>query len=299
MNKKWKIAAALLVILFVTGAAVGTTTLLKGKPFKWKSHKEIEKEKVTAETLEYMKKSYNEEFEIESVKYIPQNKSYAIMLHPKTAPDLKIRVLKWAMGGNELTDDYVTTRRFRQTTNYFRHFANDISNKNLFHANFHDQVRKGEMYWNMKYSIEDLIKNESKKTRIVVAMFFFFDITEENVDEVCKKLYKMVKYMQDADIGEVEMEVLFFSEDYFAGKDVEKINREEMGPAGMMNFQSIYSEYSLTRISIFNKMVRYKDIKNYRDIKSYKDIKRIMRYKKFTGTIDTVTDRRDFEWIGK
>ena len=39
MNKKWKIAAALLVILFVTGAAVGTTTLLKGKPFKWKSHK--------------------------------------------------------------------------------------------------------------------------------------------------------------------------------------------------------------------------------------------------------------------
>ena len=42
MNKKWKIAAALLVILFVTGAAVGTTTLLKGKSFKWKSHKEIE-----------------------------------------------------------------------------------------------------------------------------------------------------------------------------------------------------------------------------------------------------------------
>jgi hypothetical protein len=200
MNKKWKIAAALLVVLFVTGAAVGTT-LLKGKPFKWKSHKEIEREKVTAETLEYMKKSYNEEFEIESVKYIPQNKSYAIMLHPKTDPDLKIRVLKWAMGGYELTDDYIPEKRFRQTTKYFKHFANDISNKNLFHANFHDQVRKGEMYWNMKYSIEDLIKNESKKTRIVVAMFFFFDITEENVDEVCKKLYKMVKYMQDADIG--------------------------------------------------------------------------------------------------
>ena len=298
MNKKWKIAAALLVVLFVTGAAVGTT-LLKGKPFKWKSHKEIEREKVTAETLEYMKKSYNEEFEIESVKYIPQNKSYAIMLHPKTDPDLKIRVLKWAMGGYELTDDYIPEKRFRQTTKYFKHFANDISNKNLFHANFHDQVRKGEMYWNMKYSIEDLIKNESKKTRIVVAMFFFFDITEENVDEVCKKLYKMVKYMQDADIGEVEMEVLFFSEEYFAGKDVEKINREEMGPAGMMNFQSIYGDYALTRVSIFNKMVRYKDIKNYRDIKSYKDIKRIMHYIVFLEEREDGTHRRKSKWINK
>ena len=295
MNKKWKIAAALLVILFVTGASVGTT-LLKGKSFKWKSHKEIEREKVTAETLEYMKKSYNEDFEIESVKYIPQNKSYAIMLHPKTDPDLKIRVLKWAMGGNELTDDYVTTRRFRQTEKLMKHFVDDINKKNLFSIGLSGDVKDEKMYYDMSYSAEDIIKKYPEKIYMSSHLFFFFDITEENVDEVCKKLYKMVKYMQDADIGEVEMEVLFFSEDYFAGKDVEKINREEMGPAGMMNFRSIYGDYVLTR---FNTGGFNDGIEDYRKIKSYKDIKRIMRYKKFTGTIDTVTDRRDFEWIGK
>ena len=142
-----------------------------------------------------MKKSYNEEFEIESVKYIPQNKSYAIMLHPKTDPDLKIRVLKWAMGGNELTDDYVTTRRFRQTEKLMKHFVDDINKKNLFSIGLSGDVTDEKMYYDMSYSAEDIIKKYPEKIYMSSHLFFFFDITEENVDEVCNKLYKMVKYM--------------------------------------------------------------------------------------------------------
>ena len=219
------------------------------------------------------------------------------MLHPKTDPDLKIRVLKWAMGGNELTDDYIRTRRFRQTEKLMKHFVDDINKKNLFSIGLSGDVKHEKMYYDMSYSAEDIIKKYPEKIYMSSGLFFFFDITEENVDEVCKKLYKMVKYMQDADIGEVEMEVLFFSEDYFAGKDVEKINREEMGPAGMMNFDSTYGgEYALTRVNIG----RLTDgIEDYRKIKSYKDIKKAIYYKKFKGTVNLATGRRDFEWIGK
>jgi hypothetical protein len=52
-------------------------------------------------------------------------------------------------------------------------------------------------------------------------------------------------------------------------------------------------------LNIFNKMTIHKNIKNYRDIKSYKDIKRMLSYKKFKGTVNLATGRRDFEWIGK
>ena len=300
-SSKWKIALLIAVTAMIVLGVIGTTTYLKENPVKWQSYREREKDKIASETLEYMKKNYNEEFEIDSIKYIPQNKSYAIMVHSKSDPDLNVRVLKWAMGGYELTDDYISTKRFRQTTKYFRHFANDISDRNLFQANIiGGKVYDTKLYWDTKYTIKELLEKDAKNTELNFLMFFFFDITEENVDEVCKKLYNMVKYMQEADIGEVEMEVLFFSEEYFKNKDVEKINREEMGPLGMMNFDSIYGgEYALTRISIFNKMHRYKDIKTYRDIKSYKDIKRIMRYKKFKGTVNLATGRRDFEWIGK
>ena len=155
------------------------------------------------------------------------------MLHPKTDPDLKIRVLKWAMGGYELTDDYIRTKRFREAKKLMKHFVDDINKKNLFSIGLSGDVKHEKMYYDMSYSAEDIIKKYPEKIYMSSGLFFLFDITEENVDEVCKKLYKMVKYMQDADIGEVEMEVLFFSEDYFAGKDVEKINREEMGPAGI------------------------------------------------------------------
>ena len=218
------------------------------------------------------------------------------MLHPKTDPDLKIRVLKWAMGGNELTDDYIRTKRFRETKKLMKHFVDDINKKNLFSIGLSGDVKHEKMYYDMSYSAEDIIKKYPEKIYISSGLFIFFDITEENVDEVCKKLYKMVKYMQDADIGEVEMEVLFFSEDYFAGKDVVKIEKEEMGPLGIANFQSIYSEYSLTMFNISKVAIGLED---YRGIKSYKDIKKAMYYKKFTGTINTVTDRRDFEWINK
>ncbi len=218
------------------------------------------------------------------------------MLHPKTDPDLKIRVLKWAMGGNELTDDYIKTKRFRETKKLMKHFVDDINKKNLFSIGLSGDVKHEKMYYDMSYSAEDIIKKYPEKIYMSSGLFFFFDITEENVDEVCKKLYKMVKYMQDADIGEVEMEVLFFSEDYFAGKDVEKINREEMGPAGMMNFQSIYGDYALTMFNISKVSIGLED---YRSIKSYKDIKKAMYYKKFKGTVNLATGRRDFEWISK
>lgn len=243
-----------------------------------------------------MKKSYNEEFEIESVKYIPQNKSYAIMLHPKTDPDLKIRVLKWAMGGYELTDDYIRTKRFREAKKLMKHFVDDINKKNLFSIGLSGDVKHEKMYYDMSYSAEDIIKKYPEKIYMSSGLFFLFDITEENVDEVCKKLYKMVKYMQDADIGEVEMEVLFFSEDYFAGKDVEKINREEMGPLGMMNFQNIYGDYTLTRVNIG----RLTDgIEDYRKIKSYKDIKMAIYYKKYLEERYKISNRRKIKWIHK
>lgn len=218
------------------------------------------------------------------------------MLHPKTDPDLKIRVLKWAMGGNELTDDYIKTKRFRETKKLMKHFVDDINKKNLFSIGLSGDVKHEKMYYDMSYSAEDIIKKYPEKIYMSSGLFFFFDITEENVDEVCKKLYKMVKYMQDADIGEVEMEVLFFSEDYFAGKDVEKINREEMGPAGMMNFQSIYGDYALTMFNISKVSIGLED---YRSIKSYKDIKKAMYYRVFLEEREDGTHRRKSKWIGK
>ena len=106
----------------------------------------------------------------------------------------------------------------------------------------------------------------------------------------------MVKYMQEADIGEVEMEVLFFSEDHFLNKDVEKINREEMGPAGMMNFQSIYGDYALTMFNISKVSIGLED---YRSIKSYKDIKKAMYYRVFLEEREDGTHRRKSKWIHK
>ena len=87
--------------------------------------------RITKDTLNQLKLDYKEDFEIESITYTKENDSYVLFVHPKSEPDISFRVIKWAMGGNNLIDDYLDTRRYLQTKKHFKPFAESISNKYL------------------------------------------------------------------------------------------------------------------------------------------------------------------------
>ena len=144
----------------------------------------------------------------------------------------------------------------------------------------------------MKYSINDVIKLKKDEIRIVMLMFFFFYLNENNKEEVCKKVFEMVKYIQNLEVGEVNISVQFYDEDFFRDKDVVKINEEEMGPAGMMNFDSRYGgKYCHSAMKFDEEFPINKN-------KSYKDIERKIWYKEFTGEKDNVGGD-EYKWVQK
>ena len=247
-------------------------------------------EKVTKQTLEQLKTDYNEEFEIESISYVSENDSYILFVHPKVDPDMSIRVIKWKMAGNKLIDDYISTRRYFQTKKHFKPFAESISKKYLISAGLGGIVRK-EKYWDMSNSIENLIKKYSKDITLGIDIFYFFNLNENNTEDVCKKVYEMIKYIQDLNVGEVNISIQFYDEEFFKDKDVVKINEEEMGPAGIMNFQSHYGNYRLNSIQVDNRFPINK-------IKNYRDIEKLIWYRQDTGKKDNIGGEI-YEWVQK
>ena len=234
-----------------------------------KGSQETATDKVAKETLEQLKKDYNEEFEIESADYVKETDSYTLFVHPKTEPDMSFRVIKWKKAGNELIDDYVQTRRYLQAKKYFKPFADSISERHLISAAVVSILDKKE-YWDMQYSIENLIKMYNKDITVGMDIFYFFDLHEWNKEDVCKKVYNLIKHIQDSGIGKLNLSIQFYDEKFFKDKDVEKILKEDMGPAGMMNFQSTYSAKYKTVNIIFEE----KKIEELKKIKSYKDIEK-------------------------
>ncbi len=257
-----------------------------------KDKQEEKNKEIAKQTLEKLKTDYNEEFEIESIKYVTQNDSYILFVHPKTEPDMSIRVVKWKMAENKLIDDYVSARRYLQTKKHFKPFAESISKKYLISAGIGGIVEKEE-YWDVNYSIEDLLKKYNRDITLGIDIFYFFDLNENNTEEVCKKVYEMVKYIQDLNVGQVNISIQFYDEEFFKDKDVVKINEEEMGPAGMMNFQFHYGKYELSTLNI-GKDKGFK----LNEIKSYKDIENKIWYKKFTGEKDNIGEE-NYKWIQK
>lgn len=284
--KKW----ALVVILCIFLVACG-------KPQEIEDPKEI----VARQTLELLKSKYNEEFEIESVKYVTQTDSFILFAHPKAEPDVSFRVTKWKMAGDELVDDYIKERRYQQTTKLIKPFADKIAERSLLGANIVSEstrkysIMQKDMYWDMNYSVLDIIEKYKDNTKLVIRMYYFFDVNDSNREEIAKKVYDLVKYLQDLDVAVVDLDVLFFSEEYFKDKDVKKILREEMGPAGLMNFVSIYSaKYCTFSVNVKGEMPEIK-----KEITSYKDMEKKMWYKKFLGKKHDFDDREEYEWIQK
>ncbi len=257
---------------------------------KKKAEYEDKSQQIAKDTLNQLKLDYKEDFEIESITYTKENDSYVLFVHPKNEPDISFRVIKWAMGGNNLVDDYLDTRRYLQTKKHFRPFAESISNKYLISAGIGNIVKRRE-YWDMKYPIEYLIKKYKNDISLGIKIFFFFDLNENNKEEVCKKVFEMVKYIQSLEVAEVDISIQFYDEDFFRDKDVVKINEEEMGPAGMMNFISQYGQYMHNSIEIDERFPINK-------IKSYKDIEKKIWYKEFTGEKDNVGGDR-YKWVQK
>ena len=54
-------------------------------------------------------------------------------------------------------------------------------------------------------------------------------------------------------LGSYDIEIEFYDEAYFKDKDVVKIEKEKMGPSGMMNFTSQYTNFREYFIKIKSK----------------------------------------------
>lgn len=285
MDKKRKMHKSLIILTFII------LILLCGCSDE-KSEYEDKSQQIAKDTLNQLKLDYKEDFEIESITYTKENDSYVLFVHPKSEPDISFRVIKWAMGGNNLIDDYLDTRRYLQTKKHFKPFAESISNKYLISAGMGNIVKRKE-YWDMKYSIEYLIKKYKNDISLGINIFFFFDLNENNKEEVCKKIFEMVKYIQSLEVAEVDLSIQFYDEDFFRDKDVVKINEEEMGPAGMMNFETQY--YDNKKLNI---IFKEKNLKEFKKIKSYKDIERKIWYKEFTGEKTNIGGNK-YKWVQK
>lgn len=222
--------------------------------------------------------------------YVKETDSYTLFVHPKTEPDMSFRVIKWKKAGNELIDDYVQTRRYLQAKKYFKPFADSISERHLISAAVVSILDKKE-YWDMQYSIENLIKMYNKDITVGMDIFYFFDLHEWNKEDVCKNVYNLIKHIQDSGIGKLNLSIQFYDEDFFKYKDVVKINKEEMGSAGMMNFISHYGEYMKNSIEVDERFPINK-------IKSYKDIENLIWYRQDTGKKDNIGGEI-YEWVQK
>jgi hypothetical protein len=255
-------------------------------------------EEMGKEVLKSLEAKYHEEFELESSEYIRENRSYAIFVHPKENPEMSVRVLKWAMGGYSLSDDYIRTIRGVQMTKLFEKDINNISKKKLYYAVIGNPSEVEKEYYNMNYSIEDILKNNQGKTYIGVEMFFFYDITPENLEETCKRVYELIRHIQELKPKTLKLSISFYDEAYFKYKDVVWIEKEKMGKTGMCNFENYYTNKYLKSVIVFKgEGVVGISLDELNEIKSYKDIEKKIYFKKFNGQFFHYGGDEMYDWV--
>jgi hypothetical protein len=218
-------------------------------------------------------------------------------VHPKENPEMSVRVLKWAMGGYRLSDDYLLIRREVQMAKLFEKDINNISEKKLYCILIGNPSEVEKEYYNMSYSIEDVLKKNEGKTYIGGSLFFFYDITPENLEETCKRVYELIRHIQELKPETLDMSISFYDEAYFRYKDVVWINKEKMGITGMMNFENYYTNKYLKSVIVFRgEGVVGISLDELNEIKSYKDIEKRIYFKKFTGK-ENYRGRKYYEWV--
>ncbi len=268
----FKLAAVVLLIGLMFGLKAYQDA---GKAKKTKEVTALKKAKeyVAEETKLYLKLKHNEEFGVSSVRYIPETEGYEIMVYPVKNPTVEFMVTKSRATGFQLNGSYKDTLRALESRKIMEPFAEKISDKYLLSAGFNGDIRDEKDYWNMEIPLKEVIKKYPNKTYLGMSIFYFIDIKESNKKEIQQKIYEIVKYLESLKLGSYDIEIEFYDEAYFRDKDVVKIEKEKMGPSGMVNFTSQYTNFIEYFIKIKSKegQLTYhfpygKKIRKYQDI---------------------------------
>ena len=233
------------------------------------------KEYVAEETKLYLKLKHNEEFGVSSVRYIPETEGYEIMVYPVKNPTVEFMVTKSRATGFQLNGSYKNTLRALESIKIMEPFAKKISNKYLLSCDFwvdgDDPYNFRKKYEDLSIPHQEVIKEFHSIMSGNLFIQYFIDIKESNKKEIQQKIYEIVKYLESLKLGSYDIEIEFYDEAYFKDKDVVKIEKEKMGPAGMFNFTSQYINYIQYQIRISTRPLNPFVIDS-ETIKSYKDI---------------------------
>ncbi len=277
LNELKLIKVLLLSILVFTLLACGSS----GDSTE-KSQEDINNE-VAVEALSQLKEEYGEEFELESVSYTRENDSYVMFVHPKAEPDISFRVIKWAMGGRVNISNYTGVRRIKQATKLFKPFADRINKRHFIFVNIggaHSSDRsmsQEKPYWLVEeYTIEELLELYKGQSALYIDMDFFFDITDENKNDVYEVVYDMLLYLKELEVLEIHIEIEFYDEEYFKNVDVHRMLVEAYDN-NLIKFEGFSYDYMLSIIMNFDHFVE--DL--MKEIKSPEDVKKLLRYKVF------------------
>jgi hypothetical protein len=217
---------------------------------------------------EYLKDKYHQEFTITNGQYVWATNSYTFDASPKDDPDFTFPVFLSNFYKGGIGDMYRLKKEGRATRLLIKPFVESISRNNYFSANFAPLTK---MNWKeeRKPILSDIRKNGLTplqaaekypgKIEINIRIYYALDVTDQNKDEIFKKVYNLVEFLKKTGFGKIAVIIYFFRPDSSSGKKIinDTFKTSESGYSKDVNYSIGISEKTMLKIAKWNDVGNY------------------------------------------
>jgi len=233
VKKRWGCFKVGLIVILVSVLLLAG---IVGGLYLWGNYRIDKAERTVSE---YLQKKYNREFVVTNGHYIWATGTYTFDAYAKDDPELKFPAFAgFRLYENGIGDMYFLNWRGREAHKMLDPYVNAISKNNVYGAMYGAGVPSGSQEWEtIMAGIYDNNLNPlqaaakyPRKIYLNTSVSFALDVTEENKEEIFKKVFTLIDFLKKSGFGDVSVVIYFYPSNVLNGKiikDVYKNNPEE------------------------------------------------------------------------
>ena len=174
---------------------------------------------------EYLNKKYNENFAVSNGKYIWATNSYTFDASPKDDPEFKFSVFLSNFYKGDIGDMYVLSKGNRETKKLVSPYINALSENNFYIANYGTEGNEAilsDIHTNL-LTLSQVLKKYPNQIKINLFVYYALDVTEQNRNDIFKKVYSLVKFLKKKEFGEIGIVIYFYPSNILNGKKIKEV----------------------------------------------------------------------------
>jgi len=180
---------------------------------------------------EYLNKKYNENFAVSNGKYIWATNSYTFDASPKDDPKFTFSVFLSNFYKGGIGDMYRNAWMGRETHKMLDPFINAISKNNYYGAMYGSSLslsKEEEHYIETDIRRNNLtplkaVRKYPGKIYLNTTIYYALDVTEQNRNDIFKKVYSLVKFLKKKEFGEIGIVIYFYPSNILNGKKIKEV----------------------------------------------------------------------------